>query len=186
MCRTVKLIIQSSDAISNSKITITWTECNITVQLCCPGRCCQPSLVWLCNRDQREMTFGGMTCILCTHPALPCSVSCRGLMSENCGGVELIWRTHRRWWIRPLCVITVPAQPGVFTTGPDLHTGSWQTSCDLQDLVLTGPSLSLLLSAALTGNAGLQWNAFVPWQRQYRSEEETVICLPAAYRMSLF
>lgn len=144
------------------------------------------ALVWLCNRDQREMTFGGMTGILHTHPALPSSVSCRGLMSENSGGMELIWKTHRRCWIRPLCVIVVPAQPGVFTTGPDLHTGSWQTSRDLQDLVLTGTSLSLLLSTALTGNAGLQWNAFAPQQRQHRSEEEKVICLPAAYRMYLF
>ena len=63
------LVIKSTVCLTSSSGAMTArTECSASAQICYPGSGCQPSLVRLCNRDQgeREMTFGGTSCMLHT------------------------------------------------------------------------------------------------------------------------
>lgn len=124
-----------------------YSQDNLTSQFCYPGRCC-PSLINRCNRPEKDdlwrddLKTAHTSCSALRFPA-------GGLKSDKSWGMESICREalnrysmhfHSSSWARPV------------TTGPDLHTGSWQASCDVHDVVLTG---ALLLSSVNMGNDGL-------------------------------
>lgn len=103
----------------------------------CTGRCCQQSVC-----DYR-WTLDSWP-VLLTHPARPCSASCRGLTSESRGDYSDSDRVLRS--------LSQSSRLRPSTSGPDLCTGSW-LGAEIYRILCWQEGLSLLLSIGDCGKS---------------------------------